>query len=168
MTEILNDIKVFKPNYRDAEKAHIPNMNVYQEMYDKSVKDPEGFRAKQAERLDWMKKWDTVSNNDFTKAKISWFEGGKLNVSYNCLDRHIKAGFGDQTALIWEGNDPLTDTAISYSEMLAEVSKFANVLKSTGVEKGDRICIYMQMIPELAIAMLALSLIHISEPTRPY
>ena len=130
-------------------------MNVYQEMYDKSVKDPEGFWAKQAERLDWMKKWDTVSNNDFTKAKISWFEGGKLNVSYNCLDRHIKAGFGDQTALIWEGNDPLTDKAISYSEMLAEVSKFANVLKSTGVEKGDRVCIYMQMIPELAIAMLA-------------
>lgn len=155
MTPILNDIKIFKPNYRDAEKAHIPNMKVYQEMYDKSVKDPEGFWAKQAERLDWMKKWDTVSNNDFTKAKISWFEGGKLNVSYNCLDRHIKAGFGDQTALIWEGNDPLTDKTISYSEMLAEVSKFANVLKSTGVEKGDRVCIYMQMIPELAIAMLA-------------
>ncbi|RMZ50068.1 acetate--CoA ligase [Candidatus Marinimicrobia bacterium PRS2] len=155
MTSILNDIKIFKPNYRDAEKAHIPNMNVYQKMYDKSVKDPEGFWAKQAERLDWMKKWDTVSNNDFTKAKISWFEGGKLNVSYNCLDRHIKAGFGDQTALIWEGNDPLKDKAISYSEMLAEVSKFANVLKSTGVEKGDRVCIYMQMIPELAIAMLA-------------
>ena len=155
MTEILNDIKVFKPNYRDAEKAHIPNMNAYQEMYDKSVKDPDGFWAKQAERLDWMKKWDTVSNNDFTKAKISWFEGGKLNVSYNCLDRHIKAGFGDQTALIWEGNDPREDKALSYSEMLSEVSKFANVLKSNGIKKGDRVCIYMQMIPELAIAMLA-------------
>ena len=155
MTEILNDIKVFKPNYRDAEKAHIPNMNAYQEMYDKSVKDPDGFWAKQAERLDWMKKWDTVSNNDFTKAKISWFEGGKLNVSYNCLDRHIKAGFGDQTALIWEGNDPHTDKELSYSEMLSEVSKFANVLKSNGIKKGDRVCIYMQMIPELAIAMLA-------------
>ena len=155
MTEILNDIKVFKPNYRDAEKAHIPNMNAYQEMYDKSVKDPDGFWAEQAERLDWIKKWDTVSNNDFTKAKISWFEGGKLNVSYNCLDRHIKAGFGDQTALIWEGNDPREDKALSYSEMLSEVSKFANVLKSNGIKKGDRVCIYMQMIPELAIAMLA-------------
>ena len=155
MTPILNDIKIFKPNYRDAEKAHIPNMNVYQEMYDKSVKDPEGFWAKQAERLDWMKKWDTVSNNDFTKAKISWFEGGKLNVSYNCLDRHIEAGFGNQTALIWEGNDPHTDKELSYSEMLSEVSKFANVLKSNGIKKGDRVCIYMQMIPELAIAMLA-------------
>ncbi len=155
MTEILNDIKVFKPNYRDAEKAHIPNMNTYQEMYDKSVKDPDGFWAKQAERLDWMKKWDTVSNNDFTKAQIKWFEGGKLNVSYNCLDRHIKAGFGDQKALIWEGNDPREDKALSYSEMLSEVSKFANVLKSNGIKKGDRVCIYMQMIPELAIAMLA-------------
>ena len=155
MTEILNDIKVFKPNYRDAEKAHIPNMNAYQEMYDKSVKDPDGFWAEQAERLDWIKKWDTVSNNDFTKAKISWFEGGKLNVSYNCLDRHIEAGFGNQTALIWEGNDPHTDKELSYSEMLSEVSKFTNVLKSNGIKKGDRVCIYMQMIPELAIAMLA-------------
>ena len=155
MTEIINDIKVFKPIYRDAEKAHIPNMNAYKKIYDKSVKDPEGFWAKQAERLDWMKKWDTVSNNDFTKAKISWFEGGKLNVSYNCLDRHIEAGFGNQTALIWEGNDPREDKALSYSEMLSEVSKFANVLKSNGIKKGDRVCIYMQMIPELAIAMLA-------------
>ena len=126
MTEILNDIKVFKPNYRDAEKAHIPNMTAYKKIYDKSVKDPDGFWAKQAERLGWIKKWDTVSNNDFTKAQISWFEGGKLNVSYNCLDRHIKAGFGDQTALIWEGNDPSEDKALSYSEMLSEVSKFAN------------------------------------------
>ncbi len=155
MTEILNDIKVFKPNYRDVEKAHIPNMTAYKKIYDKSVKDPDGFWAEQAERLDWIKKWDTVSNNNFTEAKIKWFEGGKLNVSYNCLDRHIEAGFGNQTALIWEGNDPHTDKELSYSEMLSEVSKFANVLKSNGIKKGDRVCIYMQMIPELAIAMLA-------------
>ena len=155
MTEILNDIKVFKPNYRDAEKAHILNMTTYKKIYDKSVKDPDGFWAEQAERLDWIKKWGTVSNNNFTEAKIKWFEGGKLNVSYNCLDRHIEAGFGNQTALIWEGNDPHTDKELSYSEMLSEVSKFANVLKSNGIKKGDRVCIYMQMIPELAIAMLA-------------
>ena len=155
MTEIINDIKVFKPNYRDAEKAHIPNMTAYKKIYDKSVKDPDGFWAEQAERLDWIKKWGTVSNNNFTEAKIKWFEGGKLNVSYNCLDRHIEAGFGNQTALIWEGNDPHTDKELSYSEMLSEVSKFANVLKSNGIKKGDRVCIYMQMIPELAIAMLA-------------
>jgi len=155
MTEIINDIKVFKPNYRDVEKAHIPNMTAYKKIYDKSVKDPDEFWAEQAERLDWIKKWGTVSNNNFTEAKIKWFEGGKLNVSYNCLDRHIEAGFGNQTALIWEGNDPHTDKELSYSEMLSEVSKFANVLKSNGIEKGDRVCIYMQMIPELAIAMLA-------------
>ena len=151
----MNDIKVFKPDYRDTEKSHIPDMSAYKRLYDKSVKDPEGFWAEQAERLDWYKKWDKVADNDLTKAQIKWFEGGKLNVSYNCLDRHIKAGHGDQTALIWEGNDPNTDTALSYAELLSEVSKFANILKEKGVEKGDRVCIYMQMIPELAIAMLA-------------
>jgi len=151
----MNDIKVFKPDYRDSKKSHIPDMTVYKGLYDKSVKDPESFWAEQAERLDWYKKWDKVADNDLTKAQIKWFEGGKLNVSYNCLDRHIKAGYGDQTALIWEGNDPNTDTALSYSELLSEVSKFANILKEKGVEKGDRVCIYMQMIPELAIAMLA-------------
>ena len=155
MNDIMNDIKVFKPDYRDTEKSHIPDMTAYKRLYDKSVKDPEGFWAEQAERLDWYKKWDKVADNDLTKAQIKWFEGGKLNVSYNCLDRHIKAGHGDQTALIWEGNDPNTDTALSYAELLSEVSKFANILKEKGVEKGDRVCIYMQMIPELAIAMLA-------------
>ena len=151
----MNDIKVFKPDYRDSKKSHIPDMTVYKGLYDKSVRDPESFWAEQAERLDWYKKWDKVADNDLTKAQIKWFEGGKLNVSYNCLDRHIKAGYGDQTALIWEGNDPNTDTALSYAELLSEVSKFANILKEKGVEKGDRVCIYMQMIPELAIAMLA-------------
>ena len=155
MTEVVCNNTVVKTNYRDNEKAHIPDMNVYKKMYDNSVKHPERFWAEQAERLDWIKKWDTVSNNDFSKAQIMWFEGGKLNASYNCLDRHIEAGHGNHTALIWEGNDPNTDTSISYSELLSEVSKFANVLKSFGVEKGDRVCIYMQMIPELAIAMLA-------------
>ena len=155
MNDIMNDIKVFKPDYRDTEKSHIPDMTAYKGLYDKSIKDPEGFWAEQAERLDWYKKWDKVADNDLTKAQIKWFEGGKLNVSYNCLDRHIKAGHGDQTALIWEGNDPNTDTALSYAELLSEVSKFANILKEKRVEKGDRVCIYMQMIPELAIAMLA-------------
>ena len=136
MNDIMNDIKVFKPDYRDTEKSHIPDMTAYKELYDKSVKDPEGFWAEQAERLDWYKKWDKVADNDLTKAQIKWFEGGKLNVSYNCLDRHIKAGHGDQTALIWEGNDPNTDTALSYAELLSEVSKFANILKEKGVKKG--------------------------------
>ena len=153
----MNDIKLFKPNYRDSKKSHIRDMTSYKEIYERSVNDPEGFWAEQAERLDWYKKWDKVADNDLARAQIKWFEGGKLNVSYNCLDRHINAGHGDRTALIWEGNDPKTDTAFSYSELLSEVSKFANILKEKGVKKGGRVCIYMQMIPELAIAMLACS-----------
>ncbi|SVB53110.1 uncharacterized protein METZ01_LOCUS205964, partial [marine metagenome] len=151
----MRDIKLFKPNYRDSEKSHIPDIDSYKEMYHRSVSDPEGFWAEQAERLEWYRKWDKVADNDLTRAHIKWFEGGKLNVSFNCLDRHIIAGHGDQTALIWEGNDPKTDTTFTYTELLSEVSKFANILKEKGVEKGDRVCIYMQMIPELAIAMLA-------------
>ena len=151
----MNDIKLLKPNYRDSQKSHVPDMTSYNEMYERSVKDPEGFWAEQAKRLDWYKKWDRVADNDLKRAKIKWFQGGKLNVSYNCLDRHIKAGKGNKTALIWEGNDPKTDKKYSYLELLSEVSKCANILKGKGVEKGDRVCIYMQMIPELAIAMLA-------------
>jgi len=151
----MRDIKTFKSNYRDSQKSHIPDMNTYKEMYHRSVSDPEGFWAEQAERLDWYRKWNKVAENDFTRAHIKWFEGGKLNVSFNCLDRHIIAGHGDQTALIWEGNDPKIDTAFTYTELLSEVSKFANILKEKGVKKGDRVCIYMQMVPELAIAMLA-------------
>ncbi len=151
----MRDIKTFKSNYRDSQKSHIPDMNTYKEMYHRSVSDPEGFWAEQAERLDWYRKWNKVAENDLTRAHIKWFEGGKLNVSFNCLDRHIIAGHGDQTALIWEGNDPKIDTAFTYTELLSEVSKFANILKEKGVKKGDRVCIYMQMVPELAIAMLA-------------
>jgi acetyl-CoA synthetase len=96
-----------------------------------------------------------VVDFDFVDANIKWFSGGKLNVSYNCLDRHVEAGFGDRTAIIWEGNDPAEDKTFSYSELLAEVEKFANVLKDNGIQKGDRVCIYMQMVPQLPIAMLA-------------
>ena len=155
MSDIMDKTKVFTPEYRDAKKAHIPNIQTYKERYDRSIKNPEGFWAEQAERLDWYKKWAKVADNDLSKAQIKWFEGGKLNASYNCLDRHVEAGYGNQTAIVWEGNDPSDDTSFSYSKLLTEVCKFANVLKSHGIKKGDRVCIYMQMIPELAIAMLA-------------
>ena len=105
--------------------------------------------------ITWYKKWDTVSNVDFKKAEIKWFEGGKLNISYNCLDRHVEAGKGDRTALIWEGNNPEEDKRFTYQELLDEVQKFANVLKNIGVEKGDRVCMYLQMVPQLPVAMLA-------------
>ena len=136
-------------------EAHVNSLEAYQEKYAESIKDPEAFWANIAERLTWYKKWDTVRDYDFVKAQIKWFEGATLNACYNCLDRHVEAGYGDETAIIWEGNDPSEDKTFSFNELLVEVKKFANVLKAQGIEKGDRVCIYLQMVPELAIAMLA-------------
>ncbi len=153
----MSEVKKFNPAAEFTANAHIKSMEQYQEMYDRSVNDEDGFWAEQAERLTWFKKWDTVANYDFTTADIKWFEGGKLNVSYNCLDRHVEDGYGDRTALIWEGNNPSEDKTFTYTELLGDVQKFANVLKDHGVVKGDRVCIYMQMIPELSVAMLACS-----------
>ena len=146
---------VFHPSPQWSAHAHIKNMDQYQEIYDSSLRDRDAFWANIAERITWYKKWDTVSNVDFKKAEIKWFEGGKLNISYNCLDRHVEAGKGDRTALIWEGNNPEEDKRFTYQELLDEVQKFANVLKNIGVEKGDRVCMYMQMVPQLPVAMLA-------------
>ena len=135
--------------------AHVDGLETYQAQYAESIQDPETFWATVAERLTWYQKWDTVRDYDFVNGDIKWFEGGTLNACYNCLDRHVEAGHGDATAIIWEGNDPSEDKTFSFNELLAEVKKFANVLKAQGVEKGDRVCIYLQMVPELAIAMLA-------------
>ena len=147
--------KVFHPSPEWSANAHIQTMDQYQEIYDRSIQDRDTFWAEIAERITWFKKWDTVSNFNFVNADIKWFEGGKLNVSYNCLDRHVEAGYGDRTALIWEGNDPNEDKYITYQELLNDVQKFANVLKNIGVEKGDRVCLYMQMVTQLPVAMLA-------------
>ena len=138
-----------------VEDAHVNSLETYQAQYAESIQDPEAFWATIAERLTWYQKWDTVRDYDFVNGEIKWFDGGTLNACYNCLDRHIEAGQGDETAIIWEGNAPSEDKTFSYSELLAEVKKFANVLKAQGIEKGDRVCIYLQMVPELAIAMLA-------------
>lgn len=137
------------------DNAHVNSLETYQAQYAESIQDPEAFWARIAERLTWYRKWDTVRDYDFVNADIKWFEGGTLNACYNCLDRHIEAGHGDATAIIWEGNDSSEDKTFSYSELLSGVKKFANVLKAQGIEKGDRVCIYLQMVPELAIAMLA-------------
>ena len=137
------------------DNAHVNSLGAYQARYAESVQDPEAFWATVAERLTWYQKWHTVRDYDFVKGEIKWFDGGTLNACYNCLDRHVEAGHGDATAVIWEGNDPSDDKTFSYNELLAEVKKFANVMKAEGVEKGDRVCIYLQMVPELAIAMLA-------------
>ena len=127
----------------------------YTAMYRRSVDDPEGFWAEQAQTfLTWTKPWSKVLDWDFHTGYIRWFEGGKLNASYNCLDRHL-ATRGDQTAIIWESDDPGIDKKITYRELHAEVCRLGNVLKSRGVKKGDRVCIYMPMIPEAVAAMLA-------------
>jgi len=130
-------------------------MDQYQKKYDKSIGDRNAFWAEEAERISWYKKWDSVGEFDYVNANIKWFEGGKLNVSYNCLDRHVEAGNGNRTALIWEGNNPEEDSHFTYAELLKKVQRFANVLKGLGVEKGDRVCMYMQMVPQLPVAMLA-------------
>ena len=127
----------------------------YQALYQRSVQDPEGFWAEQAGAfLSWDKRWDRVLDWDYRKGHIRWFEGARLNVSANCLDRHL-AKRGDQTAILWEGDDPAEDRRLSYKELHAEVCRCANLLKRRGVKKGDRVCIYMPMVPEAAAAMLA-------------
>ena len=135
--------------------AHVSSLEAYQAQYAESIQDSGAFWANIAERVTWYQKWNTVRNYDFVNGEIKWFEGGTLNACYNCLDRHVEAGHGDATAIIWEGNSPTEDKQFTYSELLAEVKKFANVLKTQGIRKGDRVCIYLQMVPELAIAMLA-------------
>ncbi len=137
-----------------AAKTYIDDA-AYREMYAYSVADPEGFWSEQAkEFVTWFKPWNKVLEWDFHTAKIRWFEGGKLNISYNCLDRHLEKR-GDQVAIIWEGDDPSVDSKITYRELYEEVCRFANALKVRGVKKGDRVCIYMPMIPQTAVAMLA-------------
>ena len=146
---------IFSPNPEFSDQALIRSLDQYRDLYEKSMSDPDTFWSTVADRITWYKKWGNVREFDFVKGNIKWFDGAKLNVSYNCLDRHVEAGHGDQTAIIWEGNNPEEDQAFTYGELLAEVQKFANVLKSIGVEKGDRVCLYMQMIPQLPVAMLA-------------
>ena len=137
-----------------ATYAHL-NREQYRAMYQHSVDDPDGFWAEQANELvSWFAPWDKVSEVDFHTADINWFIGGKLNVCYNCVDRHL-AERGEQVAILWEGDDPNVDKSVSYDELFELVSKFGNVLKSRGVKKGDRVAIYMPMIVEAAVAMLA-------------
>jgi acetyl-CoA synthetase len=150
----MSEAKVYPVPAEVAAHAWINN-DQYLEMYKRSVDDPEGFWAEQAQQfLSWDKPWDKVLDWDFTKGHIRWFEGGKLNVSHNCLDRHL-ATRGDQIAVIWEGDSPNEDKKITYKQLHEDVCKFANALKGLGVKKGDRVCIYMPMIPETAVAMLA-------------
>ena len=149
---------LYAPSAEFVERAWIKSMEQYQEMYRKSVDDPEGFWAQVAEDFFWYQKWDKVRDYNFDVSKgdirIRWFEGAKTNITVNCLDRHL-ADKADQIALIWEGNAPGEDAQFTYRELHDQVCRFANVLKSFGVKKGDRVSIYMPMVPQLAIAMMA-------------
>jgi len=152
----MSDAKVYPVPAEFAAKAYIDHTH-YEKMYQRSVDDPAGFWAEQAEQfVSWSKPWNKVLDWSYDRNNlyIKWFEGGKLNVSYNCIDRHLQDR-GDQVAIIWEGDDPATDSKITYRELHEHVSKLGNVLKARGVKKGDRVCIYMPMIPEAAYAMLA-------------
>jgi len=142
------------PSAELAAHAHVSSMEQYREMYQRSLDDPEGFWGEQAERLTWMKRWERAARWDFNTAEIAFFEGGELNVSANCLDRHLERR-GDQTAIIWEGDDPKNDRHITYRELHEQVCRFANVLKANGVKRGDRVTVYLPMIPELTVTMLA-------------
>jgi acetyl-CoA synthetase len=147
-------ISLTRPVPANFKDAHI-DLQRYRDMYQQSLDNPEIFWAEMAnEFLDWDQTWDTVVRYDFSKGDAEWFAGGKLNVSYNCIDRHLPQR-ADQTALIWEGDDPADGKHITYGELKDHVCRLANTLKARGVRKGDRVCIYMPMIPEAAFAMLA-------------
>ncbi|MCX7817840.1 MAG: acetate--CoA ligase [Kiritimatiellae bacterium] len=148
-------VKKFPPPPEFAAKAHIQSFEQYQKMYERSIRDPEGFWAEIAEQFVWKQRWTKVRDYSFHEpVYIKWFIGGKTNITVNCLDRHLPAR-ANQTAIIWEGNVPGEDGKLTYAELLAAVNRLANGLKSLGVKKGDRVCIYLQMIPEAAIACLA-------------
>ncbi|MBF0566156.1 MAG: acetate--CoA ligase [Nitrospirae bacterium] len=153
---LMEEKRVFPPDPEFSAKAHIKSIAQYEAVYKKSVEDPEGFWSEMAEEnLHWFKKWDKVLEYDFKKPYVKWFEGGKLNVSYNCLDRYIKSPLRNKAAIIWESNTGIQNKTYTYQQLYYEVNRFANVLKKLGVSKGDRVMIYLPMLPEIAIAMLA-------------
>jgi acetyl-CoA synthetase len=150
---VLQEKRLFNPPADFSQSAHISSLDAYQSLYDKAKQDPTAFWAELAEKeLHWFKKWDTVL--DWQPPFAKWFEGGKINISYNCLDRHLTTWRRNKAALIWEG-EPGDSRTLTYAELHREVCQFANAMKQLGVKKGDRVGIYMPMIPEAAIAMLA-------------
>ncbi|MCX7857237.1 MAG: acetate--CoA ligase [Deltaproteobacteria bacterium] len=155
ITSMLDERRVFYAPEELRANARVKSREEYEKLYKRSLEDPEGFWSEIANQLFWFKKWDKVNEEDFPKAKIKWFIGGKTNISYNCLDRQVKSGKGDKIAMIYQGEPEDDVKKFTYSELLREVCRFANVLKKKGVKKGDRVAIYLPMIAELPIALLA-------------
>ena len=154
LSSMMHEKRVFYPPAELSKKAYIKSLEEYKKIYKRSLDDPETFWGEAAEQLDWYKKWDKVLIEDFAEGKHEWFVGGKLNVSYNCLDRNVKTWRKNKAALIWEGDIGDSKT-LTYQQLYCNVCRFANVLKKHGVKKGDRVTIYLPMILELPIAMLA-------------
>ena len=148
-------VRVFAPTAATSAHAHVRSMADYHALAARALAQPDAFWAEQAGRLSWSRTWDKVSAWDFNQVDIKWYLGGQLNACHNCVDRHVADGHGATTALIWEGNDPAETRRLTYAELHEQVQRAANALKALGVRKGDRVCIYMQMIPELAVAVLA-------------
>ena len=148
-------VRVFAPTAATSAHAHVRSMADYHAIAARALAQPDAFWAEQAGRLSWSRTWDKVSAWDFNQVDIKWYLGGQLNACHNCVDRHVADGHGATTALIWEGNDPAETRRLTYAELHEQVQRAANALKALGVRKGDRVCIYMQMIPELAVAVLA-------------
>jgi len=147
--------KRYPPPSDFRKTAHIKSMREYQDIYRRSVDDPQGFWAEMANELSWFKKWRKVLDYDFHEAEARWFIGGKINVSYNCLDRHIDTWRKNKAAIIWVGDKPGEQEVYTYQKLHLEVCKLANILKKRGVRKGDRVAIYLSMVPQLPISMLA-------------
>ena len=154
----MSEDQLYPPPSGASSRAHVGSHQAYLDEYRRSIADPEAWWAAQAEEFHWYEKWHTVRdyNYDMDRGPVSirWFDGGRTNIVHNCLDRHLEDR-GGQTAIIWEGNRPDEDATLTFRELHEQVCRFANVLKSKGVKKGDRVSIYMPMIPELAVAMLA-------------
>ncbi len=153
---MMDETRKFEPPAELKKNAWIKSFDEYKKLWDQSIADPEKFWSNMAEEFTWFKKWNRVRSYDFkNKIDIKYFEGAETNISVNCLDRWVNSGKGDRKAIIWEGNEPNETKTYTYKQLLDEVCKFANVLKDNGVKKGDRVSIYMPMIPELPIATLA-------------
>lgn len=155
ISSTLHEERKLPPSEEFRQQAHIGSYEEYQRMYAESLEEPELFWAGEADRLAWFKKWHTVLDHDMQKGAFQWFLGGKLNVSYNCLDRHVETWRSNKLALIWQGEPEKEVRTYTYKELFREVCRFANVLLSHGLKKGDRVAIYMPMVPELMISLLA-------------
>src|SRR3989338_8777671 len=153
ITSVSHENRRFIPPESFSANSYIKSEQEYQKLYDESIRTPANFWAKRAGALTWFKKWDSVFA-DNADSHFTWFKGGKINVSYNCLDRNL-AKNGEKVELIWQGEPEDSLKKFTYQELHKEVCRFSNVLKKKGIKKGDRVCVYLPMIPELAVAMLA-------------